>query len=1625
MDRSTAMAPTRKPLQIAIHCCCAWSFFVLTIFALTTACSGQGFQQFAPASEQDVDATQIVLATPDNDLLRHLKAARRLLAQERFIEAVELLDKTLGQTFEQYTQDYFVPTKRTSKQTSDAYYSLRGEVRNLIGKLPTKGRDAYETKYGTKAKKLLSAALRSGDSDALEAIARRYYHTHAGYQATLLIGRRLLNDDSPTAAIRLLHELSQSPQARRQLEPHLSSLLAAAHARVGQNREAESILAKIRKQLPRIQFMIGGKRLDDASWLKTIQQTAQHTSVSDDTEWPVYLGNRARAAIPQGGTPLLSSRWHVDLAGDPTVSRLLQQRSQQYLDAEIPVLPAMHPIVIGNTLLVRTLRELVAIDMRSGRRVWYTQQLGAQSFEKMIKRDNPLENTLLNEQTTKALDQRAWDDMVFGTLSCDDQRVYAIEGMPLASNIRNRVSASPFNNALRNWSRTQSHNQLTAYRLDSQGKRAWSVGGETGGASPELAGIFFLGPPLPVADRLYAIAESHDEIRLVVLSPHDGHVLWSQQLAVVEQGITHPSQRLRRLVGATPSYFGGVLICPTSAGAVVAVDVIERSLLWAHQYRREEHIVASRAEMISEQMASEGATRWIDSTATIVGDRLFVTPVGTDDLLCIRMTDGKLLWKSPRGDGIYVACAQDGKVIVVGRQHIKAWNLADGKPATWRQTTRSKDSPYIDLGGQQKLPAGSMPSGRGYYSDGHYFLPLSSAEIIKIRLSDGAIVQQIASLNGVVPGNLICASNQVISQSFSSLHAFSQREPMLAQAQLQLKNNPDDAQALAALGEVQLADGNHAKALDYFHRAYQHKAHRAYQHKASLRLRQLLVTSLLRAVESDYASVVEQSELLASLINDDQNRATFLRYKADGLRNSGKTAAALAIYLELLDAPTKLGELESAGDHLSVRRERWIAPRLKALYDAATPTQRKHIDDQLNQRWASLAKTKSLEKFRAFITAVDGLPAANVAKETLVDALARSALPDKTLLERELLLRELAASHAQAGKSTAWRARMVENIPANHWTKSKDSLEGKDWPAGAIDTRVTRNRQRRSRVSESPYGEHEVMPIFSLPLVGKNASVFRKHNFSIDPNTQDLIIRDGLGQKKLSISLGEPTQDARAEMTAGGWGQASARGHLLMVACGDSLYALDTLQPKRSPADRILWQRRLTTEIPGAPGMYSGIETAVLNTALGSRRVITTDDLGRAIARPGPVTKNGIVYQQAKHLICADPLTGKPHWIREDLPAGCEIWADDQHVVVVPPSNKSTSNNNATEAWVLRGADGKLLAKRQLPRIEEHVLTNGCNLVTWSRLGDDPAADPGLNDLFEDERPGIKRRLTIHHLVTGKTRHFDFPGGAKAWPVDDHAIAVITPSGEFSLKSLPTGDTLLEHQLPAETNLTGIHVQATDEHVFLAVHRPGRKLPRGVKYATPESTDDWDIEDYEVDSSQFGSGGILTSGRIYAFDRSSKKFIWQAPVEYDHYLPIQNQPADIPLLVLVRRKIKKHSNGGHVTGVSLRCLDRRTGQVVYSTNSLPDDLSKFSLTASADRSTIAIDIGSSKVRLTYTDKPTPPGPPAQRGDRAYQPKKPVRSNVFSSLGNAFGRALGGPSGLEKEAERRRKLLEED
>ena len=208
-------------------------------------------------------------------------------------------------------------------------------------------------------------------------------------------------------------------------------------------------------------------------------------------------------------------------------------------------------------------------------------------------------------------------------------------------------------------------------------------GGRSAGRTTIRAGRrLFLGAPLPLADKVYVLSEMKGEIRLVALDAATGKLEWTQQLAVLET--TLGTEQLRRAAGLCPSYADGVLVCPTAAGAVVALDLTTRSLLWGYQYSRSDASapeVARLGMMRNPTLAANNTgvgNRWTDASVTIASGHVLLTPPESNQLHCLNLLDGKLLWQKSREDGIYVGCVHEDKVLVVGRNMVRALGLRDG-----------------------------------------------------------------------------------------------------------------------------------------------------------------------------------------------------------------------------------------------------------------------------------------------------------------------------------------------------------------------------------------------------------------------------------------------------------------------------------------------------------------------------------------------------------------------------------------------------------------------------------------------------------------------------------------------------------------------------------------------------------------------------------------------------------------------------------------------------------------------------------------------------------------------------------------------------------------------------------
>ena len=315
--------------------------------------------------------------------------------------------------------------------------------------------------------------------------------------------------------------------------------------------------------------------------------------------------------------------------------------------------------------------------------------------------------------------------------------------------------------------------------------------------------------------QLYAIAEIKDEIRLLCLDPaKDGKVVWSQQLAMVEQGVIQDP--VRRLAGVSPSYADGILICPTGSGCAVALDLATRSLLWGYVYPQGDQQGNGRRWRGNQNLAYAFATylgpppRWLDGTAMIVNGRVLLTPAEADTLYCLNLADGKPSWDpKPRADQssdwYYIACVHQGKIVRVGRSTMDAVNLDDGKPA-WE--------------GRSVSFAPGNVTGHGFYAGNRYFVPLSTAEVAAVNLDSGKIVATAKSRKGAVPGNLVCYRGRIISQGLDGLEVYYQIDAARAESKRLLANDPGDVEGLTLRGEIALDEGRSTDAVADFRRAY-------------------------------------------------------------------------------------------------------------------------------------------------------------------------------------------------------------------------------------------------------------------------------------------------------------------------------------------------------------------------------------------------------------------------------------------------------------------------------------------------------------------------------------------------------------------------------------------------------------------------------------------------------------------------------------------------------------------------------------------------------------------------------------------------------------------------------------
>lgn len=585
---------------------------------------------------------------------------------------------------------------------------------------------------------------------------------------------------------------------------------------------AEEILARLEESLR------SSENLSMADWL-------------DRTGW--YLGSAIPTQNPEARVdrPLLELLWSVPallqarfLPQAELLERILRDARESYM-------PAPQPLFVQERIVMRGLGELSAIDPLTGKRLWSfpEEELRIPTAIHAPSRMSLQHLSAIPNAHRFALRIFFWHDRITHLMSSDGERVFAVEGLdPLPiSTVRNqwmRRGTLQVGGRFVEDPRARVGNTMLARDVKT-GRMLWKIGkfpyaqkvfddlgkelqgsadapkqaekkekpeneanppaesakdrkdGESSFTEEELffSETWFLGAPLPLQGRLYAIAENAGVLQLIVLDAATGKLITRQPILLVQTPFE--TDWLRRYYGLIPSASGGILFCPTGLGMVGAFDASTASPLWCFSYRktfakepenrnqfqnaRHFHFDTSGNNEAMQRMFA--GTGWQVPTIMVDKDRLLVAPPDVPHLYCLDSLTGELLWKYDklgRDNALFVACIREGTAYLVTPRSMVALSMETGE-VLWEPVLLKK-TPSANAGAnrgtirnlpqmetltpkrpESKKPAADQatsnrpklvfpdqvrPTGIGLRNEHRYFLPMTDGALAVIDLDQAS-----------------------------------------------------------------------------------------------------------------------------------------------------------------------------------------------------------------------------------------------------------------------------------------------------------------------------------------------------------------------------------------------------------------------------------------------------------------------------------------------------------------------------------------------------------------------------------------------------------------------------------------------------------------------------------------------------------------------------------------------------------------------------------------------------------------------------------------------------------------------------------------------------------------------
>lgn len=947
---------------------------------------------------------------------RYLEVARDCIKDKAWQDACTAL-----QTLLDNKEDFYVRLKerdpRTGRET-ERRTSMKYEANRLLSQMPEEGLEVYEQRFGGKAQHLLEAAKAKGDLEALAEVASRYRYTRAGAEADELLAIHLLDQGQFFMAALRFEQILERNRQRWPVSDRLLLEAVLAFRRAGQTEQAERAWKALQEHLEKTGGLKLGKEVVAQEQLERFLEQLPRSEVVGAYDWPLIRGNLSNSAQAKGSPPLLDQplyRWRLapgkgDMGGDFEDAERLQaveqvnnhlrnlaQRLQK--ESQLTLVPGFFPLAVNGRILMRTYFGLSCFTLRelrdrngellakAGELDWradFDVSLG-NLFHPHGKIDPGQIHSWLQFYASTSGGAGAYEllceNSKVGTLSTDRQRVYAVDDLavppppmyqqfpPGAIVIGNGFPQLPpgvqnlaYNNSLR------------AYDVQT-GKLVWEQGPLARQRSDFNTGLF-LGPPLPLGGKLYALFEHHNgELELVCLNPQDGSLLGPRQpLGTVEQAEQAWHNLSRRIHAVHLAYAEGILVIPTHAGELLGVDLLSRTLAWAYPYRERSPEQEPPLGGVPPGMVFPGrpglaplspqiTRNWCNTPPILVEGKVVFTAPDARSVHCLNLRDGSLVWKRPQNEGdLFLAGVWNGKVVVVGKRGVRLLRLATGETLRF-------------------LPLHDMPAGQGMACHNVYYLPLRNGEICAIDLEQDALRGRNQPLSETATGgNLLFYEGVVLVQTPTEVLVYPQLQTRLELAEQAVQQHPDDLAKREERGELRLAAGQVASAVEDLYTVLHPPAGQTLPEGLRQRARDklyLALTDLFRNqfdLASKYLDDYRELCKVPGKPEEEQRRqAQLLRLLAEGWEAQGRLVEAFQAYKEFGALSLYRGRTIplSEDPSLQIPVTAWLRSRIASMLARASAEQRRPLEERIAAEWQQVLSRNDPAALRSFATMFD------------------------------------------------------------------------------------------------------------------------------------------------------------------------------------------------------------------------------------------------------------------------------------------------------------------------------------------------------------------------------------------------------------------------------------------------------------------------------------------------------------------------------------------------------------------------------------------------------------------------------------------------------------------------------